>query len=74
MSKLTRSFGVRYLLRPRVFVLGVHTSNLSVKLSTKVAPVKPVEPTINDIVKMIAESEGPNTNTNTNKKAGETNE
>lgn len=32
------------------------------------------EPTINDIVKMLAEAEGPNTNTNTNKKVGETHE
>lgn len=32
------------------------------------------EPTINDIVKMLAEAEVPNTNTNTNKKAGETHE
>ena len=73
MSRLIPTFGVKYRRKARVFVLGVHTSNHSARLWTKVAPVTLPEPTINDIVKVLAEAEGPNTNTNT-KKAGETHE
>jgi hypothetical protein len=71
-SKLIPSFGVKYQQSRLGFVLGVHTSNLSAKLSTRVVRgTRRPEPTVNDIAKMIAEAEGPNTNTNTKKEGNE---